>query len=62
MTTTHHVVEGLIHTFILITAVQECIVTAETQPKPNHGTTALTTHPELNQKCTRLISKPQLNV
>lgn len=42
-------------TFILITAVQECIVTAETQPKPNqHGTTAVTTHPELDQKLTSM--------
>lgn len=45
---TQRVTSGLIYTFILITAVQECIVTAETQPKPNHGTTAVTTHPELN--------------
>lgn len=40
---------GLIYTFIPITAVQKCVFTAETDFKPNHGTTAITTHPELNR-------------
>lgn len=40
---------GLIYTFIPITAVQKCVFTPETEFKPNHGTTAITTHPELNR-------------
>lgn len=36
----------------LFWSVQECIFTAETRPKPDHGTTAVTTHPEFNQKRT----------